>query len=110
MSKFFYKGKIEKKPKHESFGYNTKREAKLGSTDNPLTLQVATTERLHELTAIVAEQELVANITVVADEPEQTAELDVLINKNTTVTSEKTPGRNDPCRCGSGKKYKKCCG
>jgi hypothetical protein len=20
-----------------------------------------------------------------------------------------TPGRNDPCRCGSGKKYKKCC-
>jgi hypothetical protein len=22
---------------------------------------------------------------------------------------EKTPGRNDPCPCGSGKKYKKCC-
>jgi preprotein translocase subunit SecA len=22
----------------------------------------------------------------------------------------KTPGRNDPCSCGSGKKYKKCCG
>ena len=21
-----------------------------------------------------------------------------------------TPGRNDPCSCGSGKKYKKCCG
>lgn len=21
-----------------------------------------------------------------------------------------TPGRNDPCPCGSGKKYKKCCG
>lgn len=20
-----------------------------------------------------------------------------------------TPGRNDPCRCGSGKKYKNCC-
>jgi hypothetical protein len=26
-----------------------------------------------------------------------------------TVTVEKTPGRNDPCPCGSGKKYKKCC-
>jgi len=24
--------------------------------------------------------------------------------------SEKTVGRNDPCPCGSGKKYKKCCG
>jgi len=23
---------------------------------------------------------------------------------------KKTPGRNDPCPCGSGKKYKKCCG
>lgn len=26
------------------------------------------------------------------------------------VRVEKTPGRNDPCSCGSGKKYKKCCG
>ena len=24
--------------------------------------------------------------------------------------AEKKPGRNDPCPCGSGKKYKKCCG
>lgn len=27
-----------------------------------------------------------------------------------TVHVEKKPGRNDPCPCGSGKKYKKCCG
>ena len=26
------------------------------------------------------------------------------------VTAQKTPGRNDPCPCGSGKKYKHCCG
>ncbi|MCX7615397.1 MAG: preprotein translocase subunit SecA [Clostridiales bacterium] len=26
------------------------------------------------------------------------------------VRKEKKPGRNDPCPCGSGKKYKKCCG
>lgn len=26
------------------------------------------------------------------------------------VTTEKTPGRNDPCWCGSGKKFKKCHG
>ena len=26
------------------------------------------------------------------------------------VIREATPGRNDPCSCGSGKKYKKCCG
>lgn len=23
---------------------------------------------------------------------------------------KKNPGRNDPCNCGSGKKYKQCCG
>ena len=27
-----------------------------------------------------------------------------------TVRVEATPGRNDPCPCGSGKKYKQCCG
>lgn len=27
-----------------------------------------------------------------------------------TVTATKKVGRNDPCPCGSGKKYKKCCG
>jgi SEC-C motif-containing protein len=26
------------------------------------------------------------------------------------VRREAVPGRNDPCSCGSGKKYKKCCG
>ena len=27
-----------------------------------------------------------------------------------TIRKEVAPGRNDPCSCGSGKKYKKCCG
>jgi len=30
--------------------------------------------------------------------------------RSKTVRKEKEPGRNDPCPCGSGKKYKKCCG
>ncbi len=30
--------------------------------------------------------------------------------KSGTVVKEKKIGRNDPCPCGSGKKYKKCCG
>ena len=28
---------------------------------------------------------------------------------DTTIRVEKKPGRNEPCHCGSGKKYKKCC-
>ena len=27
-----------------------------------------------------------------------------------SVRTSNTPGRNDPCPCGSGKKYKRCCG
>ena len=30
--------------------------------------------------------------------------------KKAPVRSDKKPGRNDPCPCGSGKKYKACCG
>ena len=26
------------------------------------------------------------------------------------IKADQTPSRNDPCPCGSGKKYKKCCG
>ena len=31
------------------------------------------------------------------------------LNPTTVIKKEKV-GRNDPCPCGSGKKYKKCCG
>lgn len=31
-------------------------------------------------------------------------------NTTTTVRKDKKVGRNDPCPCGSGKKYKNCCG
>ena len=30
--------------------------------------------------------------------------------KTAPIVKGKQPGRNDPCTCGSGKKYKKCCG
>ena len=32
------------------------------------------------------------------------------VSKNRTVKRDKKVGRNDPCPCGSGKKYKNCCG
>ena len=32
------------------------------------------------------------------------------VRKQAPVTASNEPGRNDPCPCGSGKKYKKCHG
>jgi preprotein translocase subunit SecA len=33
-----------------------------------------------------------------------------VIEQKSTARADKTPGRNSPCPCGSGKKYKNCCG
>jgi preprotein translocase subunit SecA len=30
--------------------------------------------------------------------------------RRTMISGKKDIGRNDPCPCGSGRKYKKCCG
>jgi preprotein translocase subunit SecA len=45
-----------------------------------------------------------------ADEIEAEEELLESTEKVEKFKAEDTPGRNDPCPCGSGKKYKKCCG
>lgn len=42
--------------------------------------------------------------------PERRKELYLEQKKSGTVVKGKKVGRNDPCPCGSGKKYKKCCG
>lgn len=34
----------------------------------------------------------------------------ILLNPPVPITVETKTGRNEPCPCGSGKKYKKCCG
>ena len=59
---------------------------------------------------ILLANSLFANISLDADAAENIVELDGVLNKPQTTTFEKTPNRNDPCSCGSGKKYKKCCG
>jgi hypothetical protein len=41
---------------------------------------------------------------------EKRHELKTAYNSSKTVVKEDKIGRNDPCPCGSGKKYKKCCG
>lgn len=44
------------------------------------------------------------------DDVESEEELLEKTEKVEPIQASKTPGRNDPCPCGSGKKYKKCCG
>jgi preprotein translocase subunit SecA len=41
---------------------------------------------------------------------EKRKEIQVKWRETKTIINENKVGRNDPCPCGSGKKYKKCCG
>lgn len=41
---------------------------------------------------------------------DERSELEKEFKRSKTVVKEVKVGRNDPCPCGSGKKYKKCCG
>ncbi|SHJ04570.1 SEC-C motif-containing protein [Geosporobacter subterraneus DSM 17957] len=42
--------------------------------------------------------------------PERRKEIEKEQKRSKIVVKEERIGRNDPCTCGSGKKYKKCCG
>ena len=110
MHDLYYKGRIHTRHNHIKTGYNTKRSAKLGTEKHPLLLVVNSDERKLEVEALVAKGELFAEITVDSTVDEDINDLTAALNKPVTTTFDKTPNRNDPCSCGSGKKYKKCCG
>ncbi len=90
--------------------FEVKRPAKLGTEKNPAVLRVQTEERLKEVASIFQEKGWKYTIELEAEKPEDTGDLERLLNPQQPVTAEKKAGRNEPCPCGSGKKYKKCCG
>ncbi|MBQ0719247.1 MAG: SEC-C domain-containing protein [Gammaproteobacteria bacterium] len=110
--KFFFMGRQNARQKLYSLDYGTKAGQKTGSKKYPLQLIVTSEARKQEIEAQVAEAQLYAEITVdsSADAVESISELTVQLGKGLTVKHDQTPARNEPCSCGSGKKYKKCCG
>lgn len=110
MSKFFFKGRQDKRENHGSFGFSTNRAEKPGTDSHPVSVTVTSEERQAEIEAILKEHALFATIEVNESAVEDISELESLLNTPKTLVFDKTPNRNDPCSCGSGKKYKKCCG
>lgn len=84
--------------------------AKLGSEKRPAVVSVQTNEKAQEIMAICNEHnwEVVAGIE--PDKPEDISDVERLLGIWGPVISGPKAGRNEPCPCGSGKKYKKCCG
>ncbi len=83
--------------------------AKLGTNQNPAILRVQHPHRAHEIAAICEEHGWIYVLGVEEDKPEDIFDLERLLNPPKPIVKESDVGRNDPCPCGSGKKYKKCC-
>ena len=90
--------------------YDGKKTAKLGTEKRPAVVHVQTEERLKELASIFEENGWKYTIGLEPDKPEDIIDFEILINPQKPKIAEKKVGRNEPCPCGSGKKYKKCCG
>jgi len=84
--------------------------AKLGSKKRPAIVRVQTPERADEMTAIAREHDWDCIVGIEPDNDEDITDLLKLLHpERFSIRAQPTAGRNDPCPCGSGRKYKKCC-
>ena len=84
--------------------------ARLGSEKHPLWARVQSMERAEEIMALCDEHGWKATVGIEPDKPEDISDIDRAFNPSEPAQAAPIPGRNEPCLCGSGKKYKKCCG
>jgi len=90
--------------------FDGKKSLKLGTEKRPATVNVKTKTRQKELESIFKKNKWHYKIEVDSKKEEDITDLDILLNTPKPVKSDQKIGRNDPCPCGSGKKFKKCCG
>ena len=83
--------------------------AKLGSEKRPIVVRVHAEERARYVTETCAKHGWYYIIGIEMDKPEDLSDLEKALNPPQPLIAEKI-GRNDPCPCGSGKKFKRCCG
>ena len=84
--------------------------AKLGSEKRPAVVHVQTEVRAGEILSICEERGWKVIVGIEPDKPEDISDVERLLNVQIIKRDKPKVGRNDPCLCGSGKKYKYCCG
>jgi len=89
---------------------DVKKTTKLGTEKNPAVVHVRTDERFKEVTSLFKEKGWQYEVLLEPDKPEDITDLERLLNPQKPKRVEKKLGRNEHCSCGSGKKYKNCCG
>ncbi len=90
--------------------FDGQRPGRLGTPKNPAVIRVQTEDRSQEVAALCDQNGWHCTIDVDVDQPEDIGDLELLQNPIKTRTVGTKTGRNAPCPCGSGQKFKKCCG
>lgn len=83
--------------------------AKIGTEKRPIVVHVHSEEKGRYVAEKCAEHGWHYIIGFEPDMPEDISDLENALNPPKPIKSKKV-NRNEPCPCGGGKKYKKCCG
>ena len=89
---------------------NTQLDLENIGADDEITLDINLEKLYYNMLDAKAEYlyDIPAWDTILTEEKRE--EIQKELKNSRTVINEEKIGRNDPCPCGSGKKYKKCCG
>ena len=84
--------------------------AKLGTSKHPAVVRVQTQARAEEILSVCDRHGWQVIVGLEPGEDEDVSDVERLLHPPAPATAEPATGRNDPCPCGSGRKYKRCCG
>ena len=84
--------------------------ARLGTSGRPAVVRVRTQAKAVEILAVCDRHGWKVIVGLEYDQDEDISDVERLLNPPEPTRVRLTVGRNDPCPCGSGRKYKKCCG
>jgi SWIM/SEC-C metal-binding protein len=84
--------------------------ARIGTEKRPAILRVQTEKRFAEIADSCRREGIHFIIDLEPDEPEDISDLDRALNPPAPILAAPKICRNEPCPCGSGAKFKKCCG
>ena len=82
---------------------------KLGTEKKPAIVRVRTQIRAAEILALCNKHGWKVIVGIEPGKPEDISDIKRLLAHNVPMTDKPKAGRNDPCPCGSGLKFKKCC-
>jgi SWIM/SEC-C metal-binding protein len=82
--------------------------ARIGTKQRPAVVRVQTQDRAAEILALCNENDILVLVGVEPDKAEDISDVERSLAPPTPALAGPKVGRNDPCPCGSGKKFKKC--